>query len=140
MLERLVILGILTVFGVLAYHLMQRWQVKRAARTAATDPLLADMTPGVPAILYFSSPLCGPCLSQQSPAIKMLQADLGAQDVQVIEVNALEHPDAADRWGVLSLPTTFIIDGCGEPRQVNNGITGPQKLKQQVSITGASPC
>ncbi len=139
MLERLILLAILAVLGVSVFYLMQRWQVRRASRAAATDPLLATMTPGVPAILYFSSPLCGPCHTQQLPAIKRLLAEMGEMGVQVIEVNALENPDAANRWGVLSVPTTFIIDGKGQPRQVNNGIAGPQKLKQQLTVLADLP-
>ncbi len=132
MLERLIMLIIVAGFGILAYQLMQRWQVRRGVKAAATDPLLANLKPGIPAILYFTSPYCAPCKTQQRPAIQHLVAELGDQEIQVIEVNALEDPAAANRWGVLSVPTTFIIDGSGQPRQVNNGITGPQKLKQQI--------
>lgn len=136
MLERVIMLSILAVLGFAAYRLLLRWQLTRAARSALTDPLLANMAPGVPAILYFSSPTCGPCHTQQSPAIQHVLAEIGAQAVQVIEVDALENPDAAVRWGVLSVPTTFIIDGCGKLRQINNGIAGPEKLKQQVQLSG----
>jgi thioredoxin-like negative regulator of GroEL len=139
MLERLILLGILAALGMVAYRLVQRWQVRRAAGVAATDPLLANITPGVPVILYFSSPDCGPCHTQQLPAIKHLLAELGDQSVQMIEVNTLEDPAAASRWGVLSVPTTFIIDGSGQPRQVNNGIVGPQKLKQQLTVLAPNP-
>lgn len=132
MLERLIILIILAGLGILVYQLMQRWQVRRGAKSAATDPLLENLKPGIPAILYFTTPYCAPCKTQQRPAIQHLVAELGEQEIQVIEVNALEDPAAANRWGVLSVPTTFIIDGSGQPRQVNNGITGPQKLKQQI--------
>jgi len=52
--------------------------------------------------------------------------------VQVIEVNALNQPDAADRWGVLSIPTTFVLDGRGALREVNRGVAGTDTLKQQL--------
>lgn len=134
MLERLLLLIILAGLGVLAYHWLGRWQVRRAAQAAPTDPVLTGMKPGIPAILYFTSPRCAPCHTQQRPAIQHLLAELGEQDVQLIEVNALEDPAAANRWGVLSIPTTFILDGSGQPRQVNNGITSPQTLKQQIQV------
>ena len=131
MIERIVILAGLVVLSFAAYRLLQFCQVRRAAGIAVCDPLLANMRRGVPAILYFTTPTCAPCKTQQRPALQRLVTELGDQ-VQVIEVNALEQPDAADRWGVLSIPTTFILDGQGRPRQVNHGVTGASTLKHQL--------
>jgi thioredoxin-like negative regulator of GroEL len=64
--------------------------------------------------------------------LEQLQARLG-QAVQVIEVNATERPSVADHWGVLSVPTTFIIDPQGQPRRVNHGLTGREKLAAQLA-------
>ena len=52
--------------------------------------------------------------------------------VQVIEVDASSHPDVANYWGVLSVPTTFIIDSHGEARRVNHGVTSADKLQAQI--------
>lgn len=131
MLERLVILAAFAAVSVLAYHALRRWHVRRVAGVAVGDPLLAALRPGVPAILYFTTPTCAPCITQQRPALQRVLTELGDQ-VQVIEVNAQEQPDAADRWGVLSVPTTFILDGRGQPRTVNHGVTGPDKLLGQL--------
>jgi thiol-disulfide isomerase/thioredoxin len=131
MIERLLILIGLMLLGVLAYRLLRIWQVWCANRAATCDPLLASMRQGIPAILYFTTPTCAPCKTQQRPAIQRLLTELGDQ-VQVIEVNALEHPEAADRWGVLSVPTTFILDAQGRPREINHGVAGADKLKQQL--------
>jgi thioredoxin-like negative regulator of GroEL len=56
---------------------------------------------------------------------------LGEQ-VEVVEVDAGEQPDLASRWGVLSVPTTFIVDAHGAPRQVNHGAVSAEKLARQV--------
>ncbi len=72
-----------------------------------------------------------PCLTQQKPALQTLLSDLG-EGVQVIEIDALADPDAASRWGVLSVPTTFVLDAQGQPRQVNYGVVGADKLRQQL--------
>lgn len=136
MLERVLILLILAVAGVAVYLLFQRWQVWRAGRVAPRDPLLATLRPGIPVILYFTTPQCAPCRMQQRPALRRLLDDLG-DGVQVIEVNALEQPDAADRWGVLSVPTTFVLDGTGRPQDVNYGVAGTDKLKQQITKSAA---
>jgi thiol-disulfide isomerase/thioredoxin len=115
----------------LACRGLRCWQVQRAVQIAPHDPLLASMRHGIPAILYFTTPTCAPCKTQQRPALQHLLSELGDQ-VQVIEVNAFENPDAADRWGVLSVPTTFILDAQGRPREINHGVAGADKLKQQL--------
>lgn len=131
MLERLVILIVFGALAVLAFQVFRRWQVQHVTRLAATDPLLSAMRRGIPAIVYFTSPTCVPCRTQQRPAIQRLLAEMG-DAVQVIEVNALEQPEAADRWGVLSIPTTFILDRQGHPREINYGVARTEKLRHQL--------
>ena len=79
---------------------------------------------------HFTTPSCAPCRFQQRPAIAGLLHELGDR-VQVI-VDAQEQPDAAARWGVLSVPTTFILDRTGRPRACNNGVAGLDRLRQQL--------
>jgi thioredoxin 1 len=92
---------------------------------------LESITPGVPAILYFTTPTCVPCKTVQRPALEKVTGLLEDQ-VQVIEVDCTERPELAEFWGVLSVPTTFIIDGSGQPRQVNHGVTRSEKLLAQL--------
>ena len=86
---------------------------------------------GVPAILYFTTPTCAPCRTIQAPAIEELRAQFGAR-LQIVKVDASEKTELADQWGVLSVPTTFIIDAQGRPRHVNNGVTPATKLRLQL--------
>lgn len=132
MIERLAILVGCGLLVVLACALLRRWQLGRASRAVPGDPLLAAWRPGIPAIVYFTSPLCAPCQTQQWPALQMLLAEVGESAVQVIEVDALEQPEAARRWGVLSVPTTFILDRQGCPREVNIGVAELTRLKHQL--------
>jgi thiol-disulfide isomerase/thioredoxin len=132
MIERLIVLLILVGVGALAYQGFRRWQVRRAAGIAPTDPVLVHRRPGIPAILYFTSPTCVPCKTVQRPALQALLAEMG-DTVQVIEVNALEQTEVANRWGVMSIPTTFILDRQGTPRQVNYGVTNPDTFKRQLA-------
>lgn len=92
---------------------------------------LENLQPGIPAILYFTTPDCVPCRTIQRPALAHLQAQM-VSAVQVIEVDASSHPDVANYWGVLSVPTTFIIDSHGEARRVNHGVTSADKLQAQI--------
>ena len=135
MLVRLGIAAVILVVGLMAYHLGTRWQVSRAARKASAngDDLLSQMRPGVPGIIYFWSPDCAPCLSVQKPALEALNAELGEGGLQVLPVNVYDDPDAAAQWGVLSLPTTFIVDVTGTPRAINNGVARLDKLRRQIA-------
>jgi thioredoxin 1 len=92
---------------------------------------LEGFIPGKPAILYFTTPYCLPCKTVQRPALADLQASLGEQ-IQITQVDAIEQPHLADYWGVLSVPTTFIIDSRGEPRLVNHGVASAEKLLGQL--------
>jgi thioredoxin 1 len=101
------------------------------ARTMGKVHELTALTPGVPAILYFTTPDCAPCKLVQEPAIRSLKKQLG-DVLQVIEVDASTHPDLAGEWGVMSVPTTFLIDARGRPRVVNHGLATKEKLFQQL--------
>jgi thiol-disulfide isomerase/thioredoxin len=129
MIERLVITLLLLVIGFAIYTGMRRYQVRRIA---STDPILRDLKPNIPAIVYFTTPTCIPCRTQQQPALNVLQRELGDDHIQVVKIDATEHPDAADRWGVFSAPTTFVLDAHGKPREVNHGVADVDKLKRQL--------
>ena len=114
------------------------WMVNKfiLARVRGKHLGLEALRPGVPAILYFTTPDCVPCKTMQRPAIARLQAGLG-DSLQVIEVDAASQPELADYWGVLSVPTTFIIDEYGQARRVNHGVASADKLQAQIEeITG----
>lgn len=93
--------------------------------------LLENFHLGTPAILYFTTPTCVPCKTVQRPAIQQIKHQMGPR-LQVIEVDAAARPDLAADWGVLSVPTTFLLDSKGRPRHVNHGVTRAEKLQQQL--------
>jgi thioredoxin 1 len=109
------------------------WLISRILITRARGKRLGleAIKPGIPAILYFTTPDCLPCKTVQRPELQKLAARL-EPDLQIIEVDASSQPELADYWGVLSVPTTFIIDSKGRPRQVNYGVTRADKLFKQI--------
>lgn len=131
MVERIAVTLILVVAGLTVYQLLTRRQLRLATVNAAADPILRELRSGVPAIVYFTTPTCIPCRTQQQPALKRLQDELGDQ-IQIIRIDAMENPEAANRWGVFSAPTTFILDSQGQPREVNYGVADAKKLKRQI--------
>ena len=50
----------------------------------------------------------------------------------MIEIDATERPDLAKVWGVMTVPTTFVLDAGGEARYVNNGVARAEKLLEQI--------
>jgi thiol-disulfide isomerase/thioredoxin len=135
MLERIGLVIVLAIAGYIAYGALTRRQLRHVAASADTDPILRGLVPGKPAIVYFTTPTCIPCKTRQAPALDRLQAEL--TDLQVVRIDATENTEAANRWGVLSVPTTFIIDRSGHPRDVNHGVADANKLRQQLQAANA---
>lgn len=133
MIERVLVALVLLALGVGAYAVVNRRQIRRATVLATQDPLLNGLRAGVATIVYFTTPTCIPCKTQQLPALNRLQQELG-ESVQIVRVDATENPDAAQRWGVLSVPTTFVLDASGTTRAVNHGVTETAKLRQQLQV------
>jgi thiol-disulfide isomerase/thioredoxin len=131
MVERLLLVGILFAVSFLLYKYVKQQQIRRTSEfKVLRDPVLASVQSGAPAIVYFTTPQCIPCQTIQRPALAVVEKELG---VQVVKVDATVDPDAAERWGVMSVPTTFILDGTGRTREVNNGVADANKLKRQLS-------
>jgi thioredoxin 1 len=107
-------------------------------RTADLSRYLPGWQPGRPVILYFTTPDCAPCRTIQRPALQRVQAEWGDR-LQVIEVDATRHADLAKRWGVLSVPTTFLLDTTGKPRFVNHGVTRAEHLMEQLRRLSGQP-
>jgi thioredoxin-like negative regulator of GroEL len=121
-------LGIVA-FGISAYLITNK-AILAHARSQTTS--LETLHPGAPVLLYFTTPTCAPCKTIQRPAIKKLEEQVGGK-LQVIEIDASARPELASRWGVLSVPTTFVIDAQGKPRHVNHGVASADKLLKQIN-------
>ncbi len=119
----------IVVAGLGLFRLVSFLIVNRAQARARNPGLIL---PGKPTILYFTTPDCAPCKTIQRPALHKVKSRLG-DSLQIVEVNAYEQPDLAKEWGVLSVPTTFIIDASGRPRHVNHGVTSAEGLIEQVN-------
>ncbi len=132
LLARTLIALALAIAGFIAFRVWRGAQLRRVREAGPTTPGLSDWHGDRRAILYFTTPDCGPCRTTQRPALKKLESELG-DAVQVIEINAAEERAVADHWGVLSVPTTFVLGEDGRPRHVNIGVTGYDRLKRQLA-------
>ena len=114
--------------SVAAYRIVSAAVLRKARRGAGSLSLLS---PGVPGIVYFTTKDCATCKAAQRPALRTLEERMEGR-IQVVEVDAGERPDLARQWSVLSVPTTFILDGAGRPRQINHGFASARKLQGQL--------
>lgn len=114
--------------GAFAYWLFNQRLLIRARNNVFT---LFNTLPNKPVLVYFTTPECAPCKTIQRPAINRVSHVLGAE-LEVVEIDATERPDLAKAWGVMSVPTTFVLDTRGEARFVNNGVARAEKLLEQI--------
>jgi thiol-disulfide isomerase/thioredoxin len=120
-------LGII-VLGVSVYWLLNQRLLSRAGNQAQA---LLNPLPNKPTIVYFTTPDCAPCKTIQRPALDKV-SNLFGDGLQVVEIDATERPDLAKTWGVMSVPTTFLLNSRGEARYVNNGVARVEKLMEQI--------
>ena len=116
------------ILGAAAYWLINQRLLARAKNNLFT---LFKTLPKKPVLVYFTTSDCAPCKTVQRPAIEQV-SNLFGEKLHVIEINAYERPDLARVWGVISVPTTFLLDARGEARYVNNGVARANKLMEQI--------
>ena len=129
-LYRLLWAVVLTSVGLILYQLGNRWLLRRVSKLPQAFGFSHQ---GKPTLLYFTTPSCAPCKTIQRPAIERLQ-QLTGDRLLVIEINVESQPEIARQWGVLSVPTTFVLDAQGIPRHVNHGVTHVDKLLQEFEL------
>jgi thiol-disulfide isomerase/thioredoxin len=127
LLRSLLAVGII-VLGMGAYWLVNQRLLARARSNVFS---LFKTFPNKPVLVYFTTPTCAPCKTVQRPAIDKIVKLLGER-LHVVEIDATQRPDLAKTWGVMSVPTTFLLDSRGEARYVNNGVARAEKLMEQI--------
>ncbi|MBI5954140.1 MAG: thioredoxin family protein [Chloroflexi bacterium] len=128
-----ILLRSLLAIGIIVVGMGTYWLVNQRLLTRARNNVFSLFTafPNKPVLVYFTTPTCAPCKTIQRPAIDQIARLLG-EKLHVVEIDATERPDLAKTWGVMSVPTTFLLDSRGEARYVNNGVARAEKLMEQI--------
>ncbi len=122
MIERILIIVILALFGSGAYTAFKTFHMKRLGGLSNESK---------PLLLYFRSDQCTPCETQARYLEQLEKKWNGNLIIQKIDTDI--EPDKAHQYGVFTLPTTVLVDDLGKVRQVNYGLTNSQKLSAQVA-------
>ena len=119
--------------GIIGLGLFVHWRVNQWLLLRAQNNVMSlfSKLPNKPVIVYFTTPDCVPCKTIQRPALRKLSGLMGDK-LEVVEIDATERPDLARQWGVMSVPTTFLLDARGDARYVNNGVARVEKLMEQL--------
>jgi thioredoxin 1 len=132
-LERLLILGVAAGVLVIALGLWRVCAVRRLARLAACDApeAVANVVDDGPALLYFTTETCAQCRFQQTPILRQLEASVA---IPVRTLDAIEHEQLARHYGILTVPTTVVLDRSRRPVAINHGLAPLHKLREQVEL------
>ena len=109
----------------------QRRRALAAVPLSSRGDTNADASLSLVRILAFSSADCRQCHEMQIPALQRV-LDARGSKVSVAEVDAPNSPDLAQRYRVLTLPSTVIMDAAGRAHAVNYGFANTQRLLDQV--------
>ncbi|MCS7222244.1 MAG: thioredoxin family protein [Anaerolineae bacterium] len=133
MIERLLILAafalVITMIA-LVWRMAQRRHLAALVRRGIAEPG-APGAERLPTILYFTTPDCAQCRLRQTPILEQLLLELD-HAIVLRKVDALEREDLARRYGVLTVPTTVILDAAGRPRAINHGLATADRLRRQI--------
>jgi thiol-disulfide isomerase/thioredoxin len=136
-LERLLILGAAGI-GVALGIALVRWYARTRAqrlRTLAGGVLLQRLgaqADGRRFLVTFSTPSCAACHTAQAPAVAAVEKQVGQARVRVVHVDAAHQPDIANAFGIMTVPSTVVLDPSGRVAAINHGFTPSQQLLRQL--------
>jgi thiol-disulfide isomerase/thioredoxin len=135
MLERTLILLAVSVGVALAWALLRARQARRVAGLAGARPFDGLIPAGAPAVVAFTLAGCADCKARQAPALRRLAERAGPR-ATVVTLDAAAHPELTARLGLLTVPSTAILDARGGLRHLNQGFADEECLAGQLASVG----
>ncbi len=132
-LTRLLIVALAAGLTVIAYHGFAWWQRRRlilgsGGRSGSAWRPTSSATR--PVILYFRSDSCGSCQAQAHYLAQLAAEQAGRFTMRRIDTDL--QPELAVQYGVMSLPTTLLLDRTGRVRHINFGLADTSRLGRQL--------
>jgi thiol-disulfide isomerase/thioredoxin len=128
MYERLLITFVVMTFLGVVFLLLKRRQITLANRASRQSNKQTSKA----TIVYFWSDGCPACKRAQRPILEGLLAEYSKEQLSLTAYNIDETPEAAKKWGVMTLPTTLLLDASGTVKHANNGLIALGKLRNQL--------
>lgn len=137
--ERLLVLtvGVATfMFVVLAVRMWAtaRGQSLRGVPGETLLDTLGAIADGRSTVVTFSTQSCAACHTAQAPAVQELERQIGADRIRVVSIDAAHQPDIARAFGVLTVPSSVVLDPSGKVQAINHGFAPATKLLRQLQI------
>ncbi len=132
--ERVLIVALVAA-GLGLVWLALRWRSARYRMPNARDLLVRLDVTRPPLVLAFSTPQCVPCRAMQKPALEELQRRYPGR-LEVREIDATITPELAERFGIMTVPSTVLVDARGRVLAINHGLARWTKLAGQLSLNG----
>lgn len=137
LIERVAILAValaLSATGVCLWRCFLQRRLAGLAEAGAPQAVRDLVSDHVPAILYFTTTECAQCRFQQSPILEQLA---GRMRVAVYTVDAVAQQELANFYGVMTVPSTVVLNPTLQPVAVNHGLATPEQLTRQLaSVSG----
>ena len=102
----------------------------RLANTAVPASVRNLVAGDRPAILYFTTLDCAQCRFQQSPILERFAQQAR---IAVYAVDAVAQQDLARFYGVMTVPSTVLLNPKLQPVAINHGLATPDRLAQQIT-------
>ena len=117
--------------GVRGLALLAAHSAWRALAESTVPVALTQLVDGrQPALLYFTTPDCAQCRLQQAPILAQLA---GKVDVAIHKLDAVEQEALARFYGIMTVPTTVVLDRRLRPVAINHGVAPLPKLQAQLA-------
>jgi thiol-disulfide isomerase/thioredoxin len=129
--ERVLIVLALAVLVAAAVFAARAWNARRQ-KGLVGQPLwrrLGVELDGRPTIVTFSTISCAACHQAQAPAVKAVAERV---PVRHVSVDASQQPHIARAFGVVTVPSTAILNRAGQLIRVNHGFAATDKLLGQL--------